>query len=81
MGPWRWYACEDGYNDEYGFESLTREECIAAALRELGPVTIEITEARFSSAQQYEGCDFVPFVRERNHERLDLSLHMVETKA
>lgn len=81
MGPWRWYACEEGNHDEYGFESATREECIAAALRDLGPVAIEITEARFSSDRRYEGSDFVPFVRQRNQERIDLQLRVLETPA
>lgn len=79
MGPWRWYACMEGEHDGYGFESETREACIEAALRDLGPVVIEITEARFSSATRYEGADFVPFVRQRNQERIDLRMHDATT--
>jgi len=73
MSPWRWYACQEGNDDEYGFESKTRDECIAAARSDLGRVVIEITEARMSTAKRYEGADFVPFVRQRNQERVDLS--------
>lgn len=81
MGPWRWYACQEGDHDEYAYESTSKEECIAAALRDLGPVVIEITEARFSTDKRYEGNDFVPFVRQRNQERVDLGVREVEHRS
>lgn len=71
--PWRWYACVEGEHDCYGFESPTREEALAAISREFGPGTVvELIEAKFSTAAKYEGADFVPFIRTKNHEKLTI---------
>lgn len=72
---WRWYACVEGEGDECGFESGTREGAVEAILRDMGPnVTIEVMEARMSTAKRWEGADFVPFVAVRNREVIDLSM-------
>ena len=66
---WRWYACLPGEEQEYGFESKSREDALAAISAEFGPFKeVKLVEAVMSSAQKYEGADFVPFIRERNHE-------------
>lgn len=66
---WRWYACLEGEETEYGFESKSRDEALAEISREFGPFkSVSIVEAQLSTAAKYEGADFVPFIRERNHE-------------
>lgn len=72
-GRWRWYATEEGVHDAYCCESRTRDEVLANAQAEFEPgQRIQIVEAVMSQAQKYEGSDFVPFIRERNHEVLTL---------
>ncbi|EJL21935.1 hypothetical protein [Novosphingobium sp. AP12] len=69
MTPWRWWAGHVGEESYDIAEEASREAVIAAAERELGPGdTFEIIEARSSEAAEYEGSDFVPFLRTRNHE-------------
>lgn len=69
MTGWEWFA---GHLDDevYGLATEpTREGVIAAAMREIVPgETFRIVEARSSSDMRYEGEDFVPFLRTRNHE-------------
>ena len=66
---WKWYVTRAGDWDAFGFESDTREEAIAAFVRDEGYIEIEVCEARFSTAKRYEGADFVPFAAVRNKER------------
>lgn len=69
MSPWTWWA---GIPDDESYalaEASTRDDVIKAALEELVPGdTFEIIEARSSDAKKWEGGDFVPFLRSRNHE-------------
>lgn len=69
MTPWMWFAGCVG-DDAYELaEEGSREAVIKAAMRELAPgETFQIIEARMSTAAKYEGWDFVPFLRTRNHE-------------
>lgn len=68
MTPWAWSWREEG-DEAYGCERATREDVIADAERELQPgQTYEIIEARMSEAARYEGSDWIPFLRTRNHE-------------
>ena len=70
MTPWAWYWKSEG-DDSYGEECSSREAVIAAAHREVDPgATFEIVEARMSESLKYEGDDFIPFLRSRNHEVL-----------
>lgn len=72
MTPWSWWAGEIGAETyDLACEEPTREAAIYTASQLLDPGTeFEIIEARSSTAAKYEGADFVPFVRSRNHERL-----------
>ncbi len=71
MTPWTWFAGSPGEPVYDIAEAPTRAAVISAACRELGPGdTFRIVEARMSTDKQYEGDDFVPFCRERNHETL-----------
>ncbi len=50
-------------------EEPTRERVIEVASKYLAVGDqFQIIEARSSDAQKYEGSDFVPFLRTRNHE-------------
>lgn len=71
MSAWEWRAARLGDNT-YGLAcGRTRDEVIANALRETVPgEQFEIVEAQMRDARKYEGSDFVPFIRERNHEVL-----------
>lgn len=73
MTPWTWFAGNLD-DDVYDLaEADTREKAIEAALDAstgwLKPGgQFRIIEARSSTAQKYEGSDFVPFLRTRNSE-------------
>jgi len=70
MTPWSWYAGEIG-EDTYDLaaDAPTREAAIEQASQQLNVGDqFQIIEARSSDAQKYEGSDFVPFLRTRNHE-------------
>ncbi|KAB2680526.1 hypothetical protein [Brucella tritici] len=77
MTPWTWYA---GHLDDDVYdlaEATTREKVIEAALEEvtgwLNPGDrFRIIEARSSDAKKYEGADFVPFLRTRNAEIIEI---------
>jgi len=76
--PWKWYACIEGESDECGYESDTRDEAIAKIAQDYDPGTvIEVKEARFSTAQRYEGHDLVPFIAIRNDEKVTLGMRAV----
>lgn len=50
-------------------DAPTREAAIERASQQLNVGDqFQIIEARSSDAQKYEGSDFVPFLRTRNHE-------------
>jgi len=67
--PWQWWWGHDEF--EYSADFATRDEAIAAALRETSPgEDFHIIEARSSESAEYEGADIVPFLRTRNHEIL-----------
>lgn len=74
MSPWSWFAGEPDM-ESYGLaEEASREAVIAAALKDLEPGDVfEIIEARSSDAKKYEGSDFIPFLRTRNHEVFTVS--------
>ncbi|KAB2788160.1 hypothetical protein F9K97_03385 [Brucella anthropi] len=69
MTPWTWFA---GNLDDVVYdlaEEDTREKAIEVASRQLSfGQQFRIIEARSSSAQKYEGSDFIPFLRTRNAE-------------
>lgn len=69
---WAWWAGSPGENNyDIVCDAPSRDECIRLACRELAPGdTFAIVEAKQSQAARYEGADFVPFIRERNHEVL-----------
>jgi len=70
MTKWYWYAGEIG-DDTYDLvsDAPTREDAIKEASRQLQiGDRFQIIEARSSQAKKYEGSDFVPFLRTRNHE-------------
>lgn len=70
MTPWSWWAGDLGA-DAYGLacDDKTRDAAIQVASRQLKPgEKFQIIEARSSTAAKYEGADFVPFLRTRNHE-------------
>ncbi|ABS14244.1 hypothetical protein I6H96_02600 [Brucella anthropi] len=69
MTPWTWHAGSLG-EDVYDLaEEPTRERVIEEASRYLAAGDkFQIIEARSSTDVKYEGADFVPFLRTRNHE-------------
>ncbi|KFH18606.1 hypothetical protein ELZ19_09675 [Brucella abortus] len=73
MTPWTWHAGrlnEDVYDLA---EEPTRERVIEMARYWLMPgEKFRIIEARSSTAQKYEGADFVPFLRTRNAEIIEV---------
>lgn len=73
MTPWTWFA---GKLDEDVYdlaEQATPEKVIEEASRQLlHGQQFRIIEARSSSAQKYEGSDFIPFLRTRNKEIITL---------
>lgn len=77
MTPWAWWAGSPGEETyDIACEVPTREEAIREALRSLGPGDkFQIIEARMSEDKRYEGADFVPFVRTRNHEIMTVGPH------
>ncbi len=78
--PWKWYACIEGEADECGYESDTREQAVAKIAFDFpAGALIEVMEARFSTAQRYEGSDFVPFIAIRNRETLTLGVREVQS--
>lgn len=72
MTPWAWWAGEPSEETyDLACEKPTREAAIAEAMRQLNRgEQFRIIEARASTAAKYEGADFVPFMRTRNHEVL-----------
>lgn len=67
MTPWTWFAgnLDDDVYDLAGADS--RDKLIEVASRQLSfGQQFRIIEARSSSAQEYEGSDFIPFLRTRN---------------
>ena len=77
--PWKWYACIEGEDDECGYESDSREDAVAGIAADFPAGTrIEVMEARFSTAQRYEGNDFVPFIAVRNRATLTLGVREVQ---
>ena len=70
MTPWAWYAGElDSDVYDLAAECTTRDEAIGEACASLKVGDqFRVIEARASTAQQYEGDDFVPFLRTRNKE-------------
>ena len=83
MTPWAWWAGIPGEETyDLACEMPTREAAVAEAMRQLKPGnTFQIIEARSSTDARYEGADFVPFVRERNHEILVASPRLASTEA
>ena len=67
---WKWYAKASGWDEtEWCCESDSPEAALAElkSLARLSPGDkAEVVEARFSTDDQYEGEDFVPFVAMRN---------------
>lgn len=82
MSPWSWWA---GEIDEIGYslgEENTREEIIRVVSSWMKPGDqFRIVEARASSDKQYEGSDFVPFLRTRNHEVITVGPVLVGGRA
>lgn len=69
MTPWTWFAGNLD-DDVYDLgEADSREKVIEVAAGQLSHgQQFRIVEARSSSAQKYEGSDFIPFLRTRNAE-------------
>ncbi len=69
MTPWTWFAGRLD-DDVYDLaQTDIREKVIEEASLQLTPgERFRIIEARSSSAQKYEGSDFIPFLRTRNAE-------------
>lgn len=81
MTPWTWHA---GRLDEDVYDlaqASTREAAIreAASQLEVGE-QFRIIEARSSEAEQYEGADFVPFLRTRNAKIVSVWTDTKETR-
>lgn len=71
MTPWSWWAGELDADNTYDLaaEEKTREAALQVASRQLKRgERFQIIEARSSTDAKYEGADFVPFLRTRNHE-------------
>jgi hypothetical protein len=73
MTPWTWFAGEID-EDVYDLaEEDSREKVIEAAMRHLSVGDqFRIIEARSSTAKKYEGSDFIPFLRTRNAEIIEV---------
>lgn len=73
MTVWEWWWLEDGGQEYEGWAGAcaSRDDAIKEAQREV-PVGARfiIIEARSSTAEKYEGADWVPFLRTRNREVL-----------
>ncbi|KAB2738576.1 hypothetical protein F9K90_07810 [Brucella anthropi] len=73
MTPWTWFAGEVDEDVYELAEENTREKVIEAAMRHLSVGDqFRIIEARSSTAKKYEGSDFVPFLRTRNLEIIEV---------
>lgn len=73
MTPWTWFAGEIDEDVYELAEENTREKVIEAAMRHLSVGDqFRIIEARSSTAKKYEGSDFVPFLRTRNLEIIEV---------
>ncbi len=73
MTPWQWFWLEEGDDGNGGWcgEHDTREQAVFDAQETLGAgVRFYVIEARSSTAEEYEGADFVPFLRTRGKELL-----------
>ncbi len=73
MTPWTWFAGEID-EDVYDLaEEDSREKVIEAAMRHLSVGDqFRIIEARSSTAKKYDGSDFIPFLRTRNAEIIEV---------
>lgn len=73
MTPWTWFAGEID-EDVYDLaEGDSREKVIEAAMKHLSVGDqFRIIEARSSIAKKYEGSDFIPFLRTRNAEIIEV---------
>ncbi|MBG6116242.1 hypothetical protein IWY39_000046 [Sphingobium sp. JAI105] len=67
---WAWHAGVEGeWSYDLATEEPTREAAIAQALRNAEDgETIQIVEARMSTALKYDDADEIPFTHTRNHE-------------
>ena len=73
MTPWTWFAGELGEDVYELAEENTREKVIETAMRHLSVGDqFRIIEARSSTAKKYDGSDFVPFLRTRNAEIIEV---------
>jgi len=71
--PWTWFAGELGEDVYELAEENTREKVIETAMRHLSVGDqFRIIEARSSTAKKYDGSDFVPFLRTRNAEIIEV---------
>jgi hypothetical protein len=69
MTGWEWWAGPLDDDCYWLANEPTREAVIAQAMHGMSPgEQFRIVEARSSSDRRYEGSDFVPFLRTRNHE-------------
>jgi hypothetical protein len=80
MTPWRWWVghfeeieCYEGYSNEVA----SRDEAIAWGKKEWPGQLFYIIEARSSEAMQHEGADIVPFLRTRNKELIEPTIHEI----